>query len=451
MSTPDNTGSMQRRLTGEHPMYSTPQHDEAATLRTEVDALRAELAAHEQLSVRLAQLREANEHLVMASVHADDRRDQAEEANRRQNEFLAMLAHELRNPLAPISMAATLLERIPEPPPQLANLRGIIRRQVDQMAHLLDDLLDAARVSSGKITLTFAPVLLSDVIERAVETVAPRIAERSQLLTVDVPEAALVIEGDQVRLTQVFANLLANASKYTHDGGAIALAAQPSGDSIRVTLSDNGVGMAPEVLPHVFDLFTQAPRSLARSEGGLGVGLNVVRKVVTLHGGDVWASSPGPGKGSVFTVMLPLAPDAELPDRKQMDGIAAASCSILLVEDNVDACTTLSAFLVEHGHAVQAVQNGSEGLQAALDGHFDVLVCDIGLPGIDGYALLRSLREQRGMGSPFAIGLSGYCQPENRQLALEAGFEEFMVKPVDANALLALIARIAPAQEQAPD
>ncbi|WP_229466284.1 sensor histidine kinase [Pseudoduganella plicata] len=215
-----------------------------------------------------ARLREANAHLVMATVNAQSLQDEAEAANRRQNEFLAMLAHELRNPLAPISMAAAMLDRMPKAAPELATLHGVISRQVEHMARLLDDLLDAARISSGKITLAIAPLALSEVIERALETVQPRIAERRQHLEVAVHDPAMLLDGDKVRLTQVLSNLLGNASKYTQDGGTIALRTERCAGGMRLTISDNGTGIGPDVLPHIFDLFTQGPRSLARSEGG---------------------------------------------------------------------------------------------------------------------------------------------------------------------------------------
>ncbi|MFD2367988.1 ATP-binding protein [Pseudoduganella sp. GCM10020061] len=411
-----------------------------AALTSEVSALREQLALQSELSQRVAQLREANEHLVLASISADNRRDEAEEANRRQNEFLAMLAHELRNPLAPISMAATLLERTPNLPPQLGSLQRVISRQVEQMARLLDDLLDAARISSGKITLTLEPVVLSDLIERAVETIAPRIAERGQKLILAVPPDPVVLDGNRVRLTQVFSNLLANASKYTQDGGEIVVSAHVEGERVCVCLKDNGTGMAADVLPHIFDLFTQGPRSLARSEGGLGVGLNVVRNVVHMHGGEVSAASPGPGQGSEFTVVLPLARGAvEVAEAAPVEEKPWRCCRVLLVEDNVDACVTLDAFLSSHGHQVRMVHDGAEGLKLALDGDYDLLICDIGLPGLDGYALIRQLREQRGAGQPYAIALSGYCQPEDREKALEAGFDAFLVKPVDSAVLVEML------------
>jgi signal transduction histidine kinase len=401
-------------------------------------------AALLQARTENAQLREANAHLVMATVNAQSLQDEAEAANRRQNEFLAMLAHELRNPLAPISMAAAMLERMPQASPELATLHSVISRQVEHMARLLDDLLDAARISSGKITLAIAPLALSEVIERALETVRPRIAERRQQLDVAVDDPDLLLDGDKVRLTQVLSNLLGNASKYTQDGGTIALRTERSAGSIRLTISDNGTGIGPDVLPHIFDLFTQGPRSLARSEGGLGVGLNVVRNLVQMHGGTVHAHSEGVGLGSRFTVELPAgaATPAQPPEPAPTQADRCAACKVLLIEDNVDVCDTLRSFLMLASHDVTAAYDGPSGLALAQGGGFDVLICDIGLPGLDGLEVIRRLRADEQGGPLFAVALSGYGQAQDRARALAAGFDEYLVKPVRPDALLALIANI---------
>ncbi|MEO7494506.1 MAG: ATP-binding protein [Massilia sp.] len=439
-----HTGSLQRSLDDEA-LAATLPHGQAAALREELAQLRREQAEREDM---LAQLREANQHLVLAAVNAQTLRDDAEATNRRQNEFLAMLAHELRNPLAPISMAAALLERTPDASRQALNLTRVIGRQVDHMAHLLDDLLDAARISSGKITLTVEPVLLWDVIEQALETIQPRVKERQQRLTFALPEQAVVMEGDRVRLTQVFSNLLGNASKYTGDFGSISLSAELRGGEIAVAIEDDGAGIAAEVLPHIFDLFTQGPRSLARSEGGLGVGLNVVRNLVGMHAGRVEAASDGIGAGSRFVVTLPVSAQS-VPARPPALLAAAASraCDILLIEDNVDACHTLEKFLALEGHRVASAHDGVSGLRAALAGRHDVVICDIGLPGLNGFDVVRRLRQTPGGARPFAIALSGYCQNEDRERALEAGFDHYFVKPLSPDALLALIAS-APCQQR---
>ena len=411
-------------------------------LEDELGQARARLlsqAEEQQLLERtLAQLREANEHLVLATFNAEHLREDAEAANRRQNEFLAMLAHELRNPLSPIAMAASLLER--GAAPEQARLARVVGRQVDHMARLLDDLLDAARISSGKITLAPEPLVLADVLRHAVETIQPRIAERGQSLELELPPDAVAVEGDRVRLAQVFTNLLANASKYTGDGGRLRLAVQCDGDEAVVAVEDNGMGIAPEMLPYIFDLFTQGPRSLARSEGGLGIGLNVVRNLVDMHGGAVEAESAGAGQGSRFTVRLPRGarqPQAEAP---RVHSPAHSPRRVLLVEDNQDACATLAGCLAADGHEVAMAHDGNSGLALARGQRWDVIVCDIGLPGLDGLELMHALRADPAAGGALAIALSGYGQPGDRERGMQAGFDHYLVKPVAAQVLRELVA-----------
>jgi len=424
-----------------------------ADLEQDNARLRRDLAEQCELA---AHLREANEHLVLAAVHAQSSRDDAEETNRRQNEFLAMLAHELRNPLVPISVSASLLERNPAVSGRLKHLTDVIGRQVGHMARLLDDLLDAARLSSGKITLTIQPLRLSDVLDQAVETVQPRLRERGQQLEVSLPPGEVVVDGDSVRLTQVFTNLLSNASKYTQDGGRVQVAVDYLDDAgadgaVLVKVSDNGSGMAEDTMSSAFELFTQGPRSLARSEGGLGVGLNVVRNLVGMHGGIVSAASPGPGQGSTFSVRLPrskaLAPGVAAPD---LAPALDAARRILIVEDNADACDVLRMLLELEGHQVAMALDGHAGLALALEGGFDAIVCDIGLPGIDGYVLMERLRaacaERPLARRPLAVALSGYGQPNDRERALAAGFDRYLVKPVAPGALIEALAAGVPEQ-----
>jgi two-component system, sensor histidine kinase len=422
------------------PESDAPLYMRIAALEHELAALRHAADEREALEQVVAELREANQNLVVAAVDAQSSRDDAEAAHRRQTEFLAMLAHELRNPLAPIRMAATLLERGSSATGQQLGLSQVIGRQVDHMARLLDDLLDAARISSGKIMLDVQTVALAEIVEQAVETVSPRVRERGQDLAVTLPDAPVMLVADKVRLTQVFTNLLANASKYTAEQGKIRLNASLRDGQVVVTVKDNGHGIAPELLPHVFDLFTQGPRSLARSEGGLGVGLNVVRNLVGMHGGRVEASSAGAGTGSTFTVVLPV-PDV-LPPALAAPAARARSTALrlLLVEDNVDACDTLQRFLALEGHEVHVAYDGKAGLAAAAVGDYDALICDIGLPTLDGLELIAQLRGVASGRQPFAIALSGYCQPEDRSRAIDAGFDDYCVKPVDPDALLGMLA-----------
>ncbi len=442
----DDSNSVQRSLqSGSEQLSSDPlsatllRH--IGTLEDELARLRESLREKEALEATVARLREANEHLVVAAINAQGSRDDAEATNRRQNEFLAMLAHELRNPLVPISMSAMLLERSSDASPQLLNFSKVIRRQVDHMARLLDDLLDAARISSGKITLSLEPMQVSNAIDQALETVLPRIRERGQHLYLNMPSEPAGTRGDRVRLTQVFTNLIGNASKYTGDGGNVYVDVTVETGEVVVSVRDNGTGIAPEVLPHIFDLFTQGPRSLARSEGGLGVGLNVVRNVVSMHGGTVRADSDGLGQGSRFVVRLPLCPlTNSAPPREATAAQPAGNCRVLLVEDNIDACETLKAFLELEAHEVTMAHDGQAGLDAMLAHDYDVIVCDIGLPGMDGLEVLARLRASSKGAQPLAIGLSGYGQAEDRSRALAAGFDHYLVKPVSPDALLALVA-----------
>ena len=426
---------------------SSPAPRTVDELLAELDTLRAQLRERDLALARVNELREANQNLVLATVAAETQREQAEATNRRQNEFLAMLAHELRNPLAPISMGATLMERLDNVPPELRQLQAVIRRQVDQMARLLDDLLDAARISGGKINLSLAPLELAEVIAQAVETIAPRLDERRQQLHVQLPGYPLVVNGDKVRLTQVFCNLLHNASRYSPDGSTIRIAAGASAGKVELTVEDEGVGMTPDVIEHIFELFSQGPRTLARSEGGLGIGLNVVRNLVQRHGGVVEAHSEGLGRGSCFTVTLPqhagVAPGASL-DAVSRLARPARPLRVLVVEDNADANDTLAALLRLEGHDVACARDGTAGLELALATAPDALVCDIGLPGLDGYALMTRLRREPATEGMLALALSGYGQPEDRSRALQAGFNHFLIKPCDPARLAALLSSSTP-------
>jgi len=428
-------------------------HDaDSLVLSARIDALQehiiwldAERQDFNSLKETVGHLREANQNLVLATLSAQNLRDEAEASNQRQNEFLAMLAHELRNPLAPISMAAALLARIPNATPQLVKIQEIVSRQVKHLARLLDDLLDAARISSGKITLIVEPVLLAEIVERSIETVQQRLAERKQTLTVSLPDELIVVDCDQMRLAQVFSNLLVNASKFTQDHGELTLTARRTGDQVLVSVKDNGVGISADVLPHIFSLFTQGPRSLARSEGGLGVGLNVARNLLQMHGGKVEAHSMGLGSGSIFNVMLPISFASPLvvpalPAYRE----SMTSYRILLIEDNRDASETLRSFLVQTGHVVVTAYDGASGLALALAQDFDVLICDIGLPGLDGFGVVEGIRNTAGKIKPLSVALSGYGQTEDRALALSAGFDHYFVKPIDVNVLLAIISSIVP-------
>lgn len=411
-----------------------------SALIEEVAALREAAREKNALEELVLQLRDANQKLVVATLNAQSLQDEAEAMNRKQQEYLSMLAHELRNPLGPITTASTMLAKISGASPQLLKLQQIISRQAAHMARLVDDLLDAARINSGKVTLLVQPVALSEVFDRAVETVQSYLDEQSQTLKISVPRDPVVINGDPVRLAQVFSNLLINASRFTPDRREISLSATIAGGRVVVTVEDNGVGIPTELLPSIFNLFTQGPRPLARSEGDLGIGLNIVRNLIHLHEGTVEAYSAGLNLGSTFTVTLPVYDCAQQPDRVGPEQTSPPrNRRVLLIEDNLDAREAMSAFLELEGHTVSVASDGETGYLMAVNNAYDTLICDIGLPGMDGIELMQRLRTEGRQKMPFAIALSGYGDALIRARAKDAGFDRYLVKPAEANALLRLL------------
>jgi PAS domain S-box-containing protein len=372
------------------------------------------------------------------------------EADRRKDEFLAMLAHELRNPLAPIRNAAQIMKLLGPAEPRLQWARDVIDRQVDHLTRLVDDLLDVSRITRGKVTLQRETLDLSAVITRAVETSRPLIDARRHRLTVSLPSEPVRLEGDLTRLVQVVSNLLNNAAKYTDEGGLIEVearretSANGAGEEAVVRVRDTGMGLPADLLPHVFDLFTQADRSLDRSQGGLGIGLTLVRQLVEMHGGRVEARSDGPGRGSEFEVRLPaLAPAAPAgsPASGPDGGDAAPrGVKILVVEDNIDSAESLALLLEFEGHEVRMVHDGPAALAAARDFRPAVILCDIGLPGMNGYEVAERLRAEPEFKDTRLIALTGYGQEEDRRRALAAGFDHHLTKPVEPDALAALLA-----------
>ena len=401
------------------------------------------LKIHEIPDDLVCKLREANEKLVVTSLQAQDLQDRAEAVVQRQTEFLSMLAHELRNPLAAISMAADMLEKISAAHPQLPQIQQIMSRQINHMKRLLDDLLDASRVSSGKITLKKSHFLLADVVRSAAEISQPMLNSHNQQLTIELPQQPVVIDGDVTRLSQVFSNLLINASKYSPQGKSINLSAHHGADGkIVISIKDQGVGIEPKLQPYIFDLFTQAPRTLDRSQGGLGIGLSMVRALVELHGGSVQVHSDGLGHGSEFTVVLASVDKANLPkaDLSESD-LPTKSCRILIIEDNVDANETLNFCLSCEGHAVVSAFDGPAGLSMARKGNFDIVMCDIGLPGMDGYEVLRQLKVSSVQPVPYCIAMTGYDSLDHRAHADDAGFDKYLVKPVSLEALQDVVSK----------
>jgi signal transduction histidine kinase/ActR/RegA family two-component response regulator len=434
------------------PLESITTISDEDRLQHAIDKLVAEVRANGSgtagataLKALVSQLRDANQNLVLAAVKAQVLQEEAETVNRRQNEFLAMLAHELRNPMAPISTAAKLLEKVVAAHPLLPQIQGVISRQVDHMAHLLDDLLDASRISSGKVTLQKRVITLNDVIMHSVEIGRPSIEKRRQQLEIEPVSESILINGDLDRLAQVFSNLLINASKFTHERGHITLSARRQSECAIVSVKDNGRGIDPELQPVIFDLFMQGPRALDRPEGGLGIGLSIARGLVEMHGGRITVRSEGHGLGSEFEITLPILQqdDHEQAVLPPVHKAASASCRrILLIEDNADANATLKTLLELEGHQVTSALDGLTGLSLAKANPYDIIICDIGLPGLDGYKVMAQVRQQMDQPSPFAIALSGYGQPEDRVRARDAGFDQYLLKPVKGDYLLHVIASV---------
>jgi signal transduction histidine kinase/ActR/RegA family two-component response regulator len=367
-------------------------------------------------------------------------------SDRRKDEFLAMLAHELRNPLAPISAAAHLLRTGKVDAARVRQTSEIIGRQVQHLTSLVDDLLDVSRVSRGQVELEKTPLEMRGVVVDAVEQVNPLILQRGHHLVLHLAPGAARVLGDAKRLVQVIANLLTNAAKYTHEGGNIRLQMQVEQQQVVLSVQDDGIGLAADLIPHIFELFTQAERSSDRSAGGLGLGLALVKSLVELHGGKVSCASAGLGRGSVFTVSLPLLPAdegaADVAPAVRQPAAAARSLLIMIVDDNVDAALTLAMFLEELGHRVIVEHSSRAGLERAGREQPDVCLLDIGLPEIDGNELARQLRAQSETAAVTLIAVTGYGQEQDRRNSLPAGFDEHLVKPLDIDRLEALLTAV---------
>ncbi|MFM9437297.1 two-component system, sensor histidine kinase [Janthinobacterium sp. CG_23.3] len=356
------------------------------------------------------------------------------EVDRRKDEFLATLAHELRNPLGPIRNAVELLQRLdPDVPEWQRKARQTIRRHTDHMVRLVDDLLDVSRISQGKITRHQERVELHTVIDSALESNAHIVASRRHALTLDLPAQPLWLPGDYVRLSQIVGNLLHNAAKFTAPGGAIALSARLDGGQVLIRVADNGVGLAPDRIDFIFGLFAQDRHANDRVQDALGIGLSLVRKLVTLHGGSVGASSAGPGRGSVFEVRLPaeVAPaDAPLADPAPAPG-APLAARILVVDDNEDAADTLADLLEIDGHQVRTAYNCGQAIDCARSFRPQYVFLDIGLPDLSGYEVAVKLRELPDMRDATLIALTGYGRQQDKDQAFDAGFDKHVVKPID--------------------
>jgi signal transduction histidine kinase len=373
-------------------------------------------------------------------VTETDARAQAESVARAKDEFLAMLGHELRNPLAPIVTALHLIKLRGMDP--FERERAIIDRQVQHVVRLVDDLLDVSRITRGVMHLRRTPIEASAIVRRALEAAAPTLAERDHDVAVRVPQTGLPIDADFDRLTQVVANLLTNAAKYTPRGGKIEVAGDVEAGCVRLVVRDNGAGIDPKLLPRLFDLFVQGKPE----HGGLGLGLAIVRSIVEMHGGVVSAASRGPGRGSTFTIRLPLAGHSEL-DTSTIDEAlptAVRGLRVLVVDDNIDAAQTLGELLEVMGHQTMVVHDGPSALEAIQTFTPEVAFFDIGLPVIDGYELAREVHAIERLSHVPLVAITGYGQPADRERAAAAGFVEHLVKPLSVDGLRGVLARLAP-------
>jgi signal transduction histidine kinase len=371
--------------------------------------------------------------------------------DRRKDEFLAMLAHELRTPLAPILNAALLLHLQSDrnrlqgiENPVLQQSATIIERQVGQLARIVDDLLEVSRLTTGRIRLRQERIALGVVVENAVATVQSLIDQRKHQLTVSSPTQMIWVHADAGRIEQVLVNLLTNAAKYTDQGGHVWLTVQQEGEEAVLRVRDTGVGITPEILPRIFDLFTQAERSLDRSQGGLGIGLALVQRLVEMHGGTVAALS-ALGQGSEFIVRLPVVPSPEPQPSSPPSEEAprtGSSLRVLVVDDNVDTVTTLAMLVQESGHNVRTAHDGATALEAALDFRPNVVLLDIGLPGLNGFEVAKQLRQQPALQNAVLVALTGYGQESDRQHSQQAGFDYHLVKPGDFGKVLQILASV---------
>ena len=419
-----------------------------------------------------AELEQANQTLQNEVAERARAERALKEADRHKDEFLATLAHELRNPLAPIRNAVQLMRQRPLADPQLVWARDLIARQLSHLTRLVDDLLDVSRITRGKINLARVPVEVSELVARAVETVEPLIQERGHALVVSEAAEPLRVSGDPLRLTQALANVLSNAAKYTERGGTITLTAMREGDNVAIRVKDTGIGIPAELQPMIFDMFTQLNRTSGRPQSGLGIGLALVRRLLEMHGGTVAAFSEGKDRGSEFVITLPLMPRELARVRAASGDTGSCECGdsgdtgdprnmtspgqdqtrrrILVADDNSDALESLAMLLELGGHEVYTASNGVLALESAERHQPDVALLDIGMPKLDGYEVARRIRSQPWGRSITLVALTGWGQESDRRRSGEAGFDSHLVKPLDLEQLSRLLAELPDRLEAAP-
>jgi signal transduction histidine kinase len=429
-------------------VLTPPQQTRAAAHELEsvghMTLIRRPVEIHAMASTVRAALRDRRRQYAMRAALSDRERkaEALREADRHKDEFLAMLAHELRNPLAAVNNAVTVLKLSSDE--ECRNWASdVVERQVQQLVRLIEDLLDVSRITSGKIRLRKDYVDAGSVLDHAIESARPLIDERRHDLTISIERGELPLYVDATRVEQIVLNLLTNAAKYTESGGHIWLTAKPEGDQVEIGIRDDGIGIPPEKLPDMFRLFSQGDRSLARSEGGLGIGLTIVKQLSEMHGGSVEARSEGPGKGSEFIVRLPMArtPGKSTAKSQTEPHPIGTGFRILVVDDNVDTARGIVRLLKLLGNDAMDVHDGPAAIEAARAFRPDYVLLDIGLPGMNGYEVAATLRGDETHKDAIIIAITGYGQDEDRRRTTAAGFNHHLVKPVDFDALLSLLGR----------
>jgi PAS domain S-box-containing protein len=373
------------------------------------------------------------------------------DSERRKTEFIATLAHELRNPLAPIRAALQVMRKAADNATSMAQVREVMERQLSQMVRLVNDLLDISRLTSGQMALQKERVALGEILSVALEASAPLMTSTKNPLDLDIPQEPIYLQADATRLAQVFTNILNNAAQYSPAGSPISVRVERDSETVRIDIADTGAGIAREALSRIFDMFTRVGRETAGANAGLGIGLNLARRLVDMHGGQLVASSEGLGKGSHFLITLPLdTRKATEHTSKDLRPSAAAqgAARILLVDDNVDAAASLSLLLQLGGHTTQVAHTGPEALRLAAEFKPDIVLLDIGLPGMNGYEVARAIRARAELGQPFLAAVTGWGAPEDRRKSKEAGFDEHLTKPVDISVIELLLATL-PARRNA--
>jgi PAS domain S-box-containing protein len=430
---------------GHHAVLAVPLQVKGETIGA-ISTAHREIRTFSQGEIDLLQAFADQAALAMRNVQLFAReqaaRAEAETANRAKDEFLALLAHELRNPLAPIVTAAALLRRPDIPATVAEQSAGVVERQAKNLARLLDDLLDVSRITRGRIELRVERVPIAGPVANALEATRPLLDERRHRVALTLPEVPLCVEADPARLEQIIVNLLNNAAKYTPPGGTIHVTASGEDGELALRVRDTGVGIPKDMLPRIFDAFVQGDQTLAHTSGGLGLGLTLVHRLVELHRGRVEAHSEGPGRGSEFTIRLPLS---RAPVAATGQGEAAGRCpmaAVLLIEDNADARETLRTLLEQDGHRVDDAADGASGLARAEATRPDVVLIDIGLPHVDGYEVARRIRARHGA-RPVLVAITGYGQADDQRRALDAGFDAHLTKPVFPAQLADVLATLA--------